>query len=133
MTIEADELHDDVAASIDATLLREARRNELLMARVRAGMVGAFALVELIYTAQGVGVPFAYRLPVLGYFFVALAFWRVLNRGWFFAGLWVVVPLLDTLVILARVQTSYSFHALQGLREAMELATALGLATVLVL
>lgn len=129
----ADKRHDDVAASIDATLLREARRNELLMARVRVGMLAAFSLVELIYMVQGVGVPGYFRLPVFAYFFVSLAFWRLLSGGWFYGGLWAAVPLLDTLVILARVQISFSLHSLQGLREAMELATVLGLSAVLVL
>ncbi len=124
---------DDIAASIEATLRREARRNELIIAYTRTGILGVLCLVEVVFFFGGGGVPALWRVPTFLFFFSAVAIVIALRRGWFHPAVGVAVPFLDAALILGRMQSTWSYHSLEIVQDGQELTTVLGGSAVLIL
>ncbi|MCB9688877.1 MAG: adenylate/guanylate cyclase domain-containing protein [Alphaproteobacteria bacterium] len=125
---------DEVAASVEATLTAEARRNEDAIATVRLVAMIGLSLTDIWYAMEGgIGVPWTYRTPTWAYTVVALVILVALRRGVFHPTMRVLLPLLDAGFVFVRSQLSFGFHSLDVLERGMELATvALGASLVIV-
>ena len=95
----------DLAASIDRTLIREAWRNELTLAYLRAVTAVAFTGLYLVAhfwpaTASFTRDPFAASLFTAAWSAVTIGLVAALRRGWYTPWLRQVVPAADALAIV---------------------------------
>jgi len=131
--IRRDAVPEELAGAIDGTLQAEARHNEITIAWVRvAAFVGLVAL-ESYYWVFDSGIPWVFRLPTYGYLLLSLGLVALLRSG--FSPPWfsIALPLIDTAIIVTRIQATFTYHELAVLESIMELATAaLGASLVIV-
>ncbi len=126
-------LHVEVAASIDATLIREARRNELRLAMVRVASLSGVACTETWYQLSNGALPLVYRAPTALYLVFSVGLWMWLRSGRYHRGIGVALPLLDGAYIGVRLQLTFAAHTLAVLEQSMELATVTAGAALLIL
>lgn len=91
----------ELRASVDRTLLAEARRNELTIAHVRAIALGFVAALDLLLHLQppGFRLPYAFSglnaLLAAAWWLAALVLVGALRRGWYDPRLRLALPLAD--------------------------------------
>jgi signal transduction histidine kinase len=102
---------EKLGATIETTLLDEARRAELKLAYLRAAVAGAF-LIFVVLTVAGSGITPVARpsngvvAGVLSWAIFALAILIALRRGWYRAWLRRGVPIADAALLLAALGLS---------------------------
>ena len=121
-------LRQDLADSIAEALLAEGRRNEAIIAYVRAGLFTLISSTELYWAFVWTGdaadsIPFVYRLPILLMTPFAIGLAVVLHRGWFHPAVGILAPLVDFAVVGARLQASFGTRTPESLAEHHDLAT----------
>ncbi len=126
-------VHDELATSIETTLAREGRKNEQIIAAVRAGLLGALCPLEIAFMFTNTGIELQWRIPLFVYFAASAGLWYWLRRGGYHASVPMVVPFFDAAFIVSRLQTAYHFHDIDLLRLEMELATVCAVCAVLIL
>lgn len=126
-------VHDELALSIEATLKREGRKNEQIIAAVRAGLLAVLCPIEIAFLFTNSGIALQWRVPLFVYFLASVALYVWLRRGGYHPSLPVVVPFLDAAFIAARLQVIFVFHSTEQLRADMELATVTVVCAVLIL
>ncbi|MBW2524933.1 MAG: adenylate/guanylate cyclase domain-containing protein [Deltaproteobacteria bacterium] len=96
---------EEIAASVERTLLEEARRNELTVAYVRAVTLLLVMLLDVFayhYPMVAVGLPeHSITIPLLsgGWFVVSLGIAIALRRGRYRPELRIALPLMDGLLV----------------------------------
>jgi len=125
----------DFAASIEATLLEQARRNELVIAHLRALCLVVFFVVDLsTWLAPGkLGFAASLRLPLMSGVAGVVAVYLVLRlrRGWYQPWLRLAMPLLDAAFIGAALLNAKSTLGLEVFRSTGSLTTVALLAALL--
>jgi len=132
-TDQAAAVRDELAASIESTLVREAQHNERLIAAVRASLMPALCIVEVIFALSPGGIDWPWRVPTFFMLLWSVGLLQALRTGWFHRSLPVIVPAIDATYVLIRIQSTYSFHSLEVLQDSMELASAVVAACIVVL
>jgi class 3 adenylate cyclase len=132
----AEHLRGELAASIQRTLVAEARRNERAIARVRAITLVGLIAIE-IWILVGGSILGAAAYPIAG-LTVAMAVWSLvllaaLQRGrWHPAIPW-LVPLVDAVYVAVRQGASAGISGPEHFVAVQDLATITGFAGVLIL
>lgn len=126
-------VHQDLADSIVRTLRKESLRNELVIAWVRVFLLGTVTLIETLWAVEGLGINFWARTPVYAHFALSLVILAALLRGHFHTSLAFILPVLDTAAVASRMHANFIYHPLANLREAMEMATIVGVSGVIIL
>lgn len=126
-------VYDEIAGSIEATLHREWRVNEQIIARVRAALLGALCVLELITAAGPGGVSFVDRLPTFGFLVLSLVLLAILHRRFYHWLMPILIPFFDGAFITIRLQTVFSHHHIDTLQQEMELTTVFAAAALLIL
>lgn len=97
----------DLAASVNATLLVEARRNEATIAKVRVVALALVAVLDTLLWLQPPGFRLPYTFSPLnallaaGWLGAALLLARRVRAGWFPGWLRLVLPLVDAAILLS--------------------------------
>lgn len=119
------------------TALAESRRNEAVIAYVRAGLLVLVSITEAYWAIAWHGsadsIPLVYRLPVFIATPLAVALAVALRRGWYHPSLAVLAPLADLLIIGARLQATFSLRTQESLATYHDMATVAALAAVFIL
>ncbi len=105
----AQEFQREFNASIEDTLLHEARRNELIIANVRAIAVGFVVFLDTLLYANPLGAPLLYVSSITTVYLAA--FWLivsimvliVLRSGWYRPWLRIGLSLSDGLMVFSHV------------------------------
>ncbi|MBI5277524.1 MAG: adenylate/guanylate cyclase domain-containing protein [Burkholderiales bacterium] len=97
----------ELAASVEATLVQQARRNEVTVARVRAIALGFVTVLDVVLWTQppGFTLPYAFSglnpLLAAAWLAAALALAAALSRGWYRPWLRAALPLVDGAIMLS--------------------------------
>lgn len=131
-------LRQDLADSIQRALLAEVRRNEAIIAYVRAGLFSLICTTELYWAFvwqgdAGDSIPLVYRLPILLMTPLAIALAVVLHRGWYHPAVGILAPLFDFMVVGARLQASFATRTPESLAQHHDLATVAAATAALML
>ncbi len=126
-------VHDEMAASIENTLLREGRRNERTIAQVRMWLLLTLSVIEIYFATTPGGISFGWRLPTFGFLLLSVVLFQALKRGYFHPAIPLVIPFLDIAFGAFRFQATFSQQSIEALREVMELGTVIAAAAVLIL
>ena len=95
-----------LSASVERSLLDQARRNELRLARVRVAALGAAAILDTafhLFPLQTIGaqsVPAANAILASFWFAVAVAITVALGRGWYSRPVRIALAALDPVIVL---------------------------------